>query len=125
MNKYIKMFMDDHDSKVEERFKLKDHEGECWFNCDGILLCCVGGNCSYETVLLLNGDLEVEKIKKEPWKPKENEPFFFVNQLGDIVHRNRIADKSKLPYLIKHNLVFKTEEEAKDYKWFLESHVYE
>ena len=118
MNKYIKMFMDDHNLKVDERFRIKDHEGEYWFNCDGILLCCVGGNCSYEYVLLLNGVYKVEKLKKEPWKPKSGDNYWIVSCHGNVkccFNDETISDK----FTLEHNLVFKTEKEAHDYEWFI------
>lgn len=119
MNKYIKQFMDDHNLKVEERFKIKDLEGIYWFNCDGILQYSFGGNLSYKTVLLLNGDLEVEKIKKGPWKPKYTDQFFVISTQGAI-HCYKYKGLSWHDYLINHHLVFETEEEAADYKWFLD-----
>ena len=125
MNKYIKQFMDDNNLKEGEKFVLIAKETKCpifdglYFE-DGILKK-NGIEClQCWLAMVMNDEYDVEKVKKGRWSPNEHEPFFFVNQLGDIVHRNRIADKSKLPYLIERNLVFRTEEEAEDYKWFLD-----
>ena len=119
MNKYIEMFMKDNDLKVDERFKIKDHDGEYWFNCDGTLLCCVSGNCNYEYVLLLNGVYKVEKLKKEPWKPTIGEYVWHVGDYGNIIRASYWGDKDE-KYFIYHRLIFKTKEEAEDYKWFLD-----
>lgn len=119
MNKYIKQFMDDHNLKVEERFKIKDLEGIYWFDCNGTLFCWTGGNWSYETLLLLNGDLEVEKIKKGPWKPKLNKLYWFISHYGDV-YCNHNADDEQDKYIFTHRPIFQTEQEAADYKWFLD-----
>lgn len=119
LNKYTEQFMDDHDLKVEERFKIKDHDGEYWFDSNGVLDCDIVGNRYYETAKLLYGDLEVEKIKKEPWKPKLDEKYWFVSQYGFATYNNYCNDEDD-KYILTHYPIFQTEEEAKDYKWFLD-----
>ena len=123
MNKYIEMFMKDNDLEVEEKFKIKSLEEtfpeDFWFNEDGTLIRDDGCNCYVETTLLLNGIYKVEKLKKGPWKPKKGEHYYFVTFDGSIIgllNLERPTDK----YALSHKLVFKTKEEAEDYKWFLE-----
>ena len=57
---------------------------------------------------LLNGDFEIEKI---PWKPKEGERYYFVNENEDIdSYKNDYALLDAC--LIKCGWAFRTEEEA-------------
>ena len=111
--------MDDHNLKVEERFKIKDLEGEYWFDYDSILQYSFGEDLSYITILLLHGNLEVEKIKKGPWKPKLNELYWFISYYGDV-YCNHNADDEQDKYIFTHHSIFQTEQEAADYKWFLD-----
>ena len=120
MNKYIKMFMDDHNLKVEERFKLCDEDEVYHFDEDEKLK--DENNItqpSYFVFDLLWGTYEIEKLKKEPWKPKNYEKFWFINVWGkieyDVIYCSGFGD-----YLYKHTKLFQTQEEAEDYKWFLD-----
>ena len=57
---------------------------------------------------LLNGDFEIEKI---PWKPKEDERYYFVDETEDISsYRNTYALLDAC--LIKCGWAFQTREEA-------------
>ena len=57
---------------------------------------------------LLNGDFEIEKI---PWKPKEDERYYLVNENGDInSYENNYALWDAC--LIKCGWAFRTKEEA-------------
>lgn len=51
--------------------------------------------------------------------PNDGNIYWFVNIYGDLVYNYNTNDKED-KYLIAHNLVFRTSEECKDYKWFLE-----
>lgn len=119
MNKYIKMFMNDHDLEVDERFKIKGERHEYWFDSNGVLCCSDPRVCSHETVLLLRDILEVEKIKKGPWKPKLNELYWFISHYGEV-YCNHNADDEQDKYIFTHRPIFPTEQEAADYKWFLD-----
>lgn len=51
--------------------------------------------------------------------PNDGNTYWFVNIYGDLIYNCNANDKED-KYLIAHNLVFRTIEECKDYKWFLE-----
>ena len=124
MNKYIKMFMDDHNLKVGEEIRINrggNNYLPCNYHCDcdGELKNCYDGIYINEIYFLLSGNYTIEKLKKEPWKPKHADEFFVVSVQGAI-HCYKYNGLSWQDYLINHHLVFKTEEEAKDYKWFLD-----
>lgn len=57
---------------------------------------------------LLNGDFEIEKI---PWKPKEDEEYYFIWGDGDVSHFLYNKDIVDIA-LIKCGWAFRTEEEA-------------
>ena len=112
------MFMDDHNLKVEERFKIETYEGEFWFDNFGYL----NATLNDEKVGLLNAlldeEVQVEKLKKGPWKPKKGEEYYRINNYGVIsatVNESEMDD-----YYFEHNLAFRTKTEAEDYKWFLD-----
>ena len=126
MNKYIQQFLNDNNLKVNEKFKIDGNDYYYFFSNDGYLC--------YETptlgwvsvssclVDILNGKYKIEKLSNIPTErfiPKENDRFWFVNRFGcvddDIFYNNILGD-----YCVRHNLVFRTKEEAKDYKWFLD-----
>lgn len=121
MNKYIKMFMDDNNLKVGDEFRKKGTDAyDIWhFNEDGRIENKRGIGSNKVLIKFLLGEWEVEKVKKEPWKPKEGEQYFYVHNYGDV--RSGRCDVAEWhDYLISHISIFKTLEEAKDYKWFLD-----
>ena len=66
-----------------------------------------------------DGYLKEYKPKKERYIPKLNEEYWFINQCGGVEcynNENIEADN----YVISHQIVFETEEECEDYKWFLD-----
>lgn len=68
-------------------------------------------------VKLENGDL---REVKEKFIPAIGESYHFINELGFIgciTNQNTEADR----WAIKHHLVFRTEEECKDYRQFLKT----
>ena len=68
---------------------------------------------------LARGKLRIEKVKpKGRYIPKKGELYFFVGMYGGIIAN--VYDSEQDEYVIKHNLVFRTKEEAEDYRWFLE-----
>ena len=121
MNKYIKMFMDDNNLKVGDEFRKKGTDAyDIWhFNEDGRIENKRGIGSNKVLIKFLLGEWEVEKVKKEPWKPKPNEKYWFVSQYGFVTYNNFCNDKDD-KYKLTHYPVFQTEEEAEDYKWFLD-----
>lgn len=68
-------------------------------------------------IKLDNGDLREVQGK---YVPKYNELYHYLGNCGRIsFYYNR--DNSVDEWILKHNLVFRTEEECKDYKKFLET----
>lgn len=128
MNKYIEMFMNDNDLKVGDEFRKKgtDAYGVWYFDEDGYLInkdmCLINENEDISNKVLVKfllGEYEVERIEKRPWEPEVGERFWFIDDyriLNDIICY--AGEYSK--YLLAHKLVFKTEKEAEDYKWFLD-----
>ena len=115
------MFMDDNGLKVGDEFRKKGTDAYyIWhFNKDGRLINKKGDEGKWILSRFLLGEYEVEKVKKEPWKPKFNEKYWFVSQYGFVTYNNYNNDKDD-KHILTHYPVFRTEEEAKDYKWFLD-----
>lgn len=68
-------------------------------------------------IQLKNGDLREVQGK---YVPKYNELYYYLGNCGRIAsYYNR--DNSVDEWILKHNLVFRTEDECKDYKKFLET----
>lgn len=121
MNKYIKMFMDDNNLKVGDEFKIKGYDlsGIWHFDENGYLLDTMNNTRSKVLGLFLQGEYEVEKVKKEPWKPEIGEKYYFTDNYGNVVC-NIYNDDNADRYVLAHWLIFQTVEEARDYKWFLD-----
>ena len=121
MNKYVKMFMDDHDLKVGDEFRVKGVDVAIWhFNKDGSMENQAGFRNNKVLTKLLLGEYEVEKLSStEPWQPELFEKYYFVSHYGDVYHNIYNNDKQD-KYMFTHRPVFKTETEAQDYKWFLD-----
>lgn len=124
MNKWIETYMEEHDLKPNERFEI-DQQGEdskYFFREDGMLVRDVGTNyecVSYHTLGKIMDGIRIEKVKpKGRYIPKEGEFFWYVTTYGYILVDRFISEQNI--YTIEHNLVFRTEEEAEDYKWFLD-----
>lgn len=120
MNKYIKMFMDDHNLKVGDEFRAKGlNIDKTWhFDENGYLIAGVHVDSGNILSAFLLGEWEVEKVEKRPWKPKEYETYYFTDKYGDVVC-SVYNDDDYDRYIFDHKLVFQTKEEAEDYKWFL------
>lgn len=127
MNKYIKMFMDDHDLEVNEEFSLKEFSPDYhyFFSNDGKLKFKYNNDVyaydSTDLARLLDGQLTIIKIKNKPWKPRVGDSYYFIsNGSGNVHHTTMYEDNEWHRYTLSHNLVFQTQEEAEDYKWFLD-----
>lgn len=121
MNKYIKMFMNDNNLKVGDEFKAKGlNINRTWsFDENGYLLDGVYEESGNVLCAFLRGEWEVEKVKKEPWKPKLDDSYWYVSCFGNVSYTKYIHDKDD-EYMLTHDLIFQTKEEAEDYKWFLD-----
>lgn len=124
MNKWIEVYMQEHDLKPNEHFKIISEQDnhEYYFSENGQL--CRFSNTEYNYVnyklwgKVMSGD-DIEKVKpKGRYIPKKGELYFFVGMYGGIIAN--VYDSEQDEYVIKHNLVFRTKEEAEDYKWFLD-----
>ena len=120
MNKYIKMFMDDHNLKVGDEFRKNgtDAYGIWHFDEDGCLINQKGDSCNIVLVNFLLGEYEVEKVIN-CWKPKLDEKYWFVSNYGHVWSSYNDNDEDD-KYILTHYPIFQTEEEAKDHKWFLD-----
>lgn len=120
INKYVKMFMDDHDLKVGDEFMVHGDDVAIWhFTADGRMENQVGFRNNKILTGLLLGEYVVEKlISTEPWQPELFEKYYFVSHYGDVYHNHNNNDEQDR-YIFTHRPVFKTETEAQDYKWFL------
>ena len=65
------------------------------------------------------GLLKVVEKKTGKFIPNEDERYWFVNEYGEIDHAV-YSDIEMLQWTINHHPVFKTEEEAEEYKDYLE-----
>lgn len=121
MNKYIKMFMEDNNLKVGDEFRKKGTDAyDIWhFTEDGRIENERGIGSNKLLVKFMLGEWEVEKAKKEPWKPKLNKLYWFISHYGDV-YCNHNADDEQDKYIFTHRPIFPTEQEAADYKWFLD-----
>ena len=126
MNKYIQQFLNDNNLKVNEKFKIDGNDYYYFFSNDGYLC--------YETptlgwvsvssclVNILNGKYKIKKLSNIPTErfiPKEKEEYWFVDRYGNIDF-GTYHKAGRHDYIIAHTLIFKTKEQAKDYKWFLD-----
>ena len=119
------MFMEDNNLKEGESFKIKYFDNEFWFDSYGYLNFKIKDN--YDdyanlTCMLLSGDVQVEKlspIPSEKFIKKKKEKYWFVTCFNEVVSNNFIGVIGE-KYLFEHTLVFKTKEQAEDYKWFLD-----
>lgn len=99
--------------------KGTDAYGIWHFDKDGCLINKEGIRSNIALGRFLLGEHEVEKVKKEPWKPKLDEPYWYVSCFGNVFYTRYIHDKGH-EYMLTHNLIFQTKKEAEDYKWFLD-----
>lgn len=99
----------DDEKNESEKFRIKEFaciykltpKGICMTN-NGLLL------NEVRFVEILKGELEIERI---PWKPKEDERYYLVNEIGDIdSYKNDYALLDAC--LIKCGWAFRTKEEA-------------
>ena len=125
MNKYVKMFMDDNNLKVGEKFELYNGSYHYYFSNDGHLkydLSTGENRTSLKLADVLNNEYKIKKlspIPSERFIPKEGERYYFLYTVGKISYLTYSKDDFDT-YVVSHNLVFKTREQVEDYKWFLD-----
>lgn len=125
MNKWIETYMQEHDLKPNELFRLDSQtfKDEYYFDEYGTLYRKRGNgyeNPSMEILGRLMNGINIEKVKpKGRYIPKLFDTYYYVSDLGNILGTTNNEDESD-SYIFKHSLVFETKEEAEDYKWFLD-----
>lgn len=124
MNKWIETYMQVNNLKPNEYFRLcsQPFKGEYYFNEIGELYR-VNGN-GYEIPSMeiwgrLMSGMRIEKVNPSGrYIPRKGEYYWFIGICGGIIENRYNTEQDE--FAIKHNLVFRTEEEAEDYKWFLD-----
>lgn len=124
MNKWIETYMEEKNLKPNELFRLDSQtfKGEYYFDEYGTLYRQKGNG--YETPSmeiwgrLMNG-IKIEKVKpKGRYIPNIGDYYHYIDQYGRVLCETYKDERDE--YFVKHNLVFRTKEEAEDYKWFLD-----
>ncbi|MDB7990518.1 hypothetical protein PND93_02825 [Faecalicoccus pleomorphus] len=126
MNKVIEMLMEELDVGICEDFRVKpsvagqsEYKGIYHFDELGALRRDDGISADSVLGFLARGRLSIEKVKpKGRYIPKKGELYYFVGNYGEIIESRHNTEQDE--FLFKHNLLFITEEEARDYKWFLD-----
>lgn len=126
MNKVIEMLMEELDVGICEDFRVKPSvagQSECkgiyHFDELGVLRRDDGTPKDSVLGFLARGRLSIEKVKpKGRYIPKYGEYYWYIPTFGGISWKTYEDEFDE--YVIKHNLVFRTKEEAEDYKWFLD-----
>lgn len=126
MNKVIEMLMEELGVGICEDFRVKpsvagQSEYKSIYHFDELGALRRDDRIPADSVLgfLARGKLRIEKVKpKGRYIPKLGDYYWFVSEFGNIFKHSNTNERDE--FLIKHNLVFRTKEEAEDYKWFLE-----
>lgn len=127
MNKVIEMLMEELGVGICEDFRVKpsvagqsEYKSIYHFDELGALRRDDGIPADSVLGLLVRGRLRIEKVKpKGRYIPKLLDTYYYVSDLGNILGTTNNEDESD-SYIFEHNLVFRTKEEAEDYRWFLE-----
>ena len=124
MNKWIETYMEEKNLKPNELFKLQSETylDEYCFDETGVLRRKKNNHlemASAEILGRLMRGVVIEKVKpKGRYIPKKGENYWYVNVYGDVLNDIYFSERSEC--LFNRTLVFRTKEEAKDYKRFLE-----
>ena len=118
MNKYIELFMKDNDLVVNEVFKIKNNDKDCFYiDSLGDLVRGVGNytDLANNTLLrLFKGDIEVEKL---PFNPKEGDDFWTIHPDGTIAQYTFHPSNGFISYFSReHRILFRSGEEAEKNK---------
>lgn len=126
MNKVIEMLMEELGVGICEDFRVKpsvagqsEYKSIYHFDELGALRRDDGIPSDSILGLLVRGRLRIEKVKpKGRYIPKLGDYYWYVSEFGNIFKHYNTNERDE--FLIKNNLVFRTKEEAEDYRWFLE-----
>lgn len=124
MNKWIETYMEEKNLKPNELFRLysQTFKDEYFFDESGYFFRKKGGskeNVSMEVLGRIMAGYRIEKVKpKGRYIPRKGEYYWFIGICGGIIENRYNTEQDE--YVIKHNLVFETEEEAEDYRWYLD-----
>lgn len=127
MNKVIEMLMEELGVGICEDFRVKSSvagqsEYKSIYHFDELGALRRDDGIPADSVLgfLARGKLRIEKVKpKGRYIPKLFDTYYYISNLGNIFVNTNNEDESD-SYIFEHNLVFRTKEEAEDYRWFLE-----
>lgn len=127
MNKVIEMLMEELGVGICEDFRVKpsvagQSEYKSIYHFDELGALRRDDGIPADSVLgfLARGRLSIEKVKpKGRYIPKLFDTYYYISNLGNIFFATNNEDESD-SYIFEHNLVFRTKEEAEDYRWFLE-----
>ena len=127
MNKYVKLFMLEHDLYEGDLFDLIEKRTDKVVMKD---LMFMNGELTHEdfapSARLLNQVLDTDNYRIElssaypllKYKPKDKEPYWYIGEGGNIVMTLNYGSKSD-EWLFKTHHVFRCERHVKDYKAFL------
>lgn len=124
MNKWIEVYMEEQNLKPNELFKLQSETylDEYCFDESGILRRNKNNHLEIASAKILGRLMRgvvIKKVKpKGRYIPKIGECYWYIPTFGGISWKTYEDEFDE--YVIKHNLVFRTKEEAEDYRWFLE-----
>lgn len=124
MNKWIEVYMEEQNLKPNELFKLQSETylDEYCFDESGILRRNKNNHlemASAEILGRLMRGVVIKKVKpKGRYIPKKGECYWYIDLRRDIARDQYFSKISES--LFKHTLVFRTKEEAEDYRWFLD-----
>lgn len=127
MNKVIELLMEELGVGICEDFRVKpsvagQSEYKSIYHFDELGALRRDDGIPADSVLgfLARGRLSIEKVKpKGRYIPKLFDTYYYISNLGNIFFATNNEDESD-SYIFEHNLVFRTKEEAEDYKWFLD-----
>lgn len=127
MNKVIELLMEELGVGICEDFRVKpsvagQSEYKSIYHFDELGALRRDDGIPADSVLgfLARGKLRIEKVKpKGRYIPKLFDTYYYISDLGNIFVNTNNEDESD-SYIFEHNLVFRTKEEAEDYRWFLE-----
>lgn len=126
MNKVIELLMEELGVGICEDFRVKpsvagQSEYKSIYHFDELGALRRDDGIPADSVLgfLARGRLSIEKVKpKGRYIPKYGEYYWCIPTFGGISWKTYEDEFDE--FVIKHNLVFRTKEEAEDYRWFLE-----
>lgn len=126
MNKVIEMLMEELGVGICEDFRVNpsvagQSEYKSIYHFDELGALRRDDGIPADSVLgfLARGKLRIEKVKpKGRYIPKYGEYYWCIPTFGGISWKTYEDEFDE--FVIKHNLVFRTKEEAEDYRWFLE-----